>query len=216
MELPVITHPAVERLCWMKVPSPLPESWKREGRSLLTREEEERYEKFRHNPSQEMFLAARLLAKTLLGDLTGRSPDSLTFSYREEGKPYLAEERELFFNFSHSAQVVAFLSSDKGETGVDVEEVRDRDCLNLARHFFSEGEVEALEREAFQEGMIELFFRIWTQKEAYLKGTGKGLPGGLKNFTVPLITGKGGHGGFIIENFLPCPGIMGAYALPSR
>jgi len=211
----ILRHDRVRELCWIRIPSPLPDSFIREGMSLMSREEKDRYERFSHIPSREMYLAARWFSRTLLGELVGRPPESLEFILGEGGKPYLADNRELFFNVSHSAGTVAFISSEKGETGVDVEEVRDRDCLNLARHFFSTGEIRALEREKTPEEMVELFFRIWTQKEAYLKGTGKGLPGGLKHYTVPCITGKTELYGFRIESFDPGPGIAGAYALSS-
>ena len=215
MDLEVHRLESCPALCWTRIPSPLPSPLEREGMTLLTPEETERYYRFSHMPSREMYLGARLFSKTLLSDLLGCSPDSIRFSLREGGKPYLKNHGDLHFNISHSAGVVAFISSERGEIGVDVEEIRDRDCLNLARHFFSDDEIEELETFGSKEKMEECFFEIWTQKEAYLKGTGKGLPGGLKHYTVPRISGAEGLGGFLIENFRPYPDVMGAFALPS-
>ncbi len=199
----------------MKIPTPLPPAFVSEGMRLMSPEEKERYHRFSHIPSREMYLAARWFSRTLLGELVRRPPDTLEFIKGEGGKPYLVHDRDLFFNVSHSAGTIAFISSERGETGVDVEEARDRDCLNLARHFFSPREIKALERENSPEGVVDLFFRIWTQKEAYLKGTGKGLPGGLKHYTVPCVSGDSLLDGFFIESFDPGPGIRGAYALVS-
>ncbi len=213
MELEIHRYDRYPELFWTRLSSPLSSSMEREGLLLMTAEEEERYYRFSHIPSREMYLIARLFSKTLLGEKLGCPPDQIRFSLREGGKPYLTNHRELRFNISHSAGVVAFISSEKGETGVDVEEVRDRDCLNLARHFFSEEETKVLEGFREKERMEECFFEIWTQKEAYLKGTGKGLPGGLKDYTVPRISGDPSLGGFQVENFRPYPDVMGAMAL---
>ncbi|MDC7218465.1 MAG: 4'-phosphopantetheinyl transferase superfamily protein [Spirochaetales bacterium] len=219
MDLEVFTSPHVPRLHWTRIPQPLPDGLAREGRAVLDEEEKARHGRFRHQRSADMYLGARLFGKTLLGNILGVAPEHVRFSYEEGGKPFLKEYPHLYFNLSHSAGVAAFISSEEGECGVDVEEIKDRDCLNLARHFFSQDEIEALE-EANNQGkssdkMVELFFEIWTQKEAYLKGTGKGLPGGLKHYTVPRVSGEQGLGEFTIENFRPYPKIMGAYALPS-
>jgi 4'-phosphopantetheinyl transferase len=216
MELEIIRSPELSRLCWTRIPSPLPDSLQREGMALLTKEEELRYNRFSCRPAAEMYLGARLFSRTILGDLLSCPPDRIKFSYGEGGKPYLTEERDLFFNISHTAGTIAFISSEEGETGVDVEEIKDRDCLSLARHFFSFKEIETLEKCDSAESLNELFFRIWTQKEAYLKGTGKGLSGGLKHYTVPCVSRKKNLDGFIIKNFQPFPPIMGAYALSSR
>ncbi len=215
MEPEIFTHERIGELHWTRIPSPLPSSFQDVCLGLLTDEETARHKRFSHIPSAEMYLAARWFSKTLLSELIGRSAESIRFSYAEGGKPYLADEEDLFFNVSHSAGVIAFISSDRGETGVDVEEIKDRDCLNLARHFFSRQEIGELEKRADPQERDELFFRIWTQKEAYLKGTGKGLPGGLKHYTVPCVSGKPVLDGFHIESFDTFPGIAGAYALSS-
>jgi 4'-phosphopantetheinyl transferase len=215
VEPEIITHDRIGELHWTRIPSPLPPSFRESCLALLTDEESARFRRFSHIPSAEMYLAARWFSKTLLSGLIRRPPESIRFSYGEGGKPYLSDEEHLFFNVSHSAGVIAFISSDKGETGVDVEEVKDRDCLNLARHFFSRREIGELEKRTDPRERDELFFRIWTQKEAYLKGTGKGLPGGLKHYTVPCVSRESELDGFLIESFHSFPGIMGAYAFSS-
>ncbi|MDC7222337.1 MAG: 4'-phosphopantetheinyl transferase superfamily protein [Spirochaetales bacterium] len=215
MDLEIVPSPEIPGLLWTQFPLPLPDSLRREGLALLREEEKGRYERFAHEPSRDMFLAARLFSKTLLGDLLSLPPDRIVFSYKEGGKPYLKDHRDLFFNLSHSAGTAAFISSERGECGVDVEEIKGRDCLSLARHFFSADETALLERTEPAEAMRELFFEIWTQKEAYLKGTGKGLPGGLKHYTVPRVSGAKEQDGFILGNFRPSSRLMGAYALSS-
>ena len=58
---------------------------------------------------------------------------------------------------------------------------RKMDLLGLSKRYFAEIETEALEKcpETMQN---ELFYRIWTLKEAYVKAIGKGLAHALDSF----------------------------------
>jgi 4'-phosphopantetheinyl transferase len=75
---------------------------------------------------------------------------------------------------------MALLAVSRAEPiGVDVEALRPMpDALDLAQRFFSAGEADAL-------GALDpadrdrAFLRMWTRKEAYLKGLGLGLSGNL-------------------------------------
>jgi 4'-phosphopantetheinyl transferase len=70
-----------------------------------------------------------------------------------------------------------------------VEEVRrSLEPLDLATHFFSAAEVAALAALDGDERLLA-FFRCWTRKEAYLKGTGSGLSRPLHDFDVSLDMG---------------------------
>ena len=61
------------------------------------------------------------------------------------------------------------------EIGVDVECFDRRvECLALARRYFAPSEITALEA-LDGAGQRQLFFRLWTSKEAAMKATGEGL-----------------------------------------
>jgi 4'-phosphopantetheinyl transferase len=63
--------------------------------------------------------------------------------------------------------------------GVDVEYVRDMDNLDsLVKRFFCAEEYQYFQQATPQEQQ-QIFFQLWTAKEAYLKATGAGLAGGL-------------------------------------
>ena len=70
------------------------------------------------------------------------------------------------YSLSHSAGHAALLLAPEGmRVGVDLEAVRPRDVLRIARFAFQEREVAALEATA-ESQRDELFYMLWTLKEA--------------------------------------------------
>ena len=141
-----------------------------------------------------------------MADLLGIDPKAVEFTtFGERGKPAVASKLAPTgapsnvggsllptvasklaptvptFNLSHSAHHGLLAVHAGGlPLGVDLEVARpfERAARIAARHFNAAEAAavaaapEGLEREA-------VFFRTWTRKEAYLKLTGLGLPGGL-------------------------------------
>ncbi|MDE5789414.1 MAG: 4'-phosphopantetheinyl transferase superfamily protein [Clostridia bacterium] len=100
-------------------------------------------------------------------------------SYGEHGKPRLTQPEGLFFNISHSGEWTVAAFSD-GEVGVDIQQIKPVDA-RLADRFFTAEERQALAQSGDSQ---ELFFRLWTVKESYLKALGTGLSRPLNSFTV--------------------------------
>jgi 4'-phosphopantetheinyl transferase len=71
------------------------------------------------------------------------------------------------------------------EVGVDIEEQRLIDVLDLACRFFAPSEFQALQALAESE-RIPAFFRWWTRKEGFIKAVGDGLTYPLDGFQVSL------------------------------
>lgn len=94
------------------------------------------------------------------------------FEYRigKEGKPYLEGEREPFFNISHAGGYAAIAISDR-EVGIDIQNRRNTKTVQMADRFFSKEEKSAVR--ADKSG--DLFFKLWTRKEALGKCTGEGV-----------------------------------------
>ena len=102
------------------------------------------------------------------------------------GKPYLVGQERLYFNLSHSEGMVMCAIAEK-EVGCDVEKkaVLDR---RLAEYVMTEHELDriyGLEKDTEQQ---EMFFRLWTLKESYMKATGFGI--GLAPKSFGMITRK--------------------------
>ena len=88
------------------------------------------------------------------------------------GKPCLAERPDIHYNLSHAAGIAACIVSDR-RCGIDCEAVREY-RPNVMRRAFSEAERRSVEK-APEDKRDELFFRLWTLKEAYVKALGIGI-----------------------------------------
>ena len=113
------------------------------------------------------WLAGRMLLARAL------SPHPLPdIIYGEQGKPAFAEGHPLWFNLSHSGDDIALLLSDEGEVGCDIEVIRPRANWRwLANAVFSLGEHAEMDA-VHPDQQLEMFWRIWTRKEAIVKQRG--------------------------------------------
>ena len=108
----------------------------------------------------------------------------LRFSYKENGKPYLTDYPEIHFSMSHSGDYAACAIGDS-ELGMDIQRHTGWK-EGLAERFFTGKEIKLLEEKKAEgkEAYGELFFRLWSIKESYLKFTGKGMRQGLNTFEI--------------------------------
>ncbi|MGP1471747.1 MAG: 4'-phosphopantetheinyl transferase family protein [Schwartzia sp. (in: firmicutes)] len=146
-------------------------------------------------------LWGELLSRYLVAAAGGSPPFSLTICRHPKGKPYSPDSR-FFFNWAHSGDwVLAGVGSSP--LGVDVERTRrEKSWLAVAERFFRDEEKQTIAA-ASEEARGDLFLRYWTMKESYLKYTGEGLSGGIKDVDVAALwAGEGAAAG---RNF-PLPG----------
>lgn len=152
---------------------------------LLSADDAARAERLSPGPARRRFVAARGTLRAGLGELSGLEPASLLLTAGAHGKPELADGGRIRFNVSHSGRLALVAVALGREVGVDVERVRPRSRLDaIARRCFS-----AAERRALAEGAegdrLELFYRLWTAREAFVKATGRGLAAAAESFEVP-------------------------------
>ncbi len=120
-----------------------------------------------HCKKRESFLAAQELIKMGAENL----------HYNEKKKP-LADN--CYVSISHSGDMVAVCTSEK-PIGIDIEKIdRTRDLNKIANRFYHGKELEFWE----ETPTAELFFEIWTKKEAYSKISGEGVGEVFKGFDV--------------------------------
>lgn len=156
---------------------------------VLSPEERQRAERFAFAKDRRSYITAHWLLRQVLSAYVSMPPDAWEFARAPHGKPFLAglnAELGLFFNLSHTTGMVACAVTRMGEVGVDVETVRPRDHLNLARRYFAPLEVSQMESLS-PEDQQEVFFRFWTLKEAYIKAQGLGLAMDLASFGFPEV-----------------------------
>lgn len=107
-------------------------------------------------------LAGRALLRKGIRELFGRDDYELT--YNENGKPELDF---CWFSISHSGDTVVCVIADT-PVGVDIERMRE---IRSSEHYplFTADEAERINRSGKPS---EMFLRLWTQKEAYVKMKG--------------------------------------------
>jgi len=139
---------------------------------------------------RERAIAGRGLLRELLGSYLGEEPGSILLSEGEFGKLHLSEHLEedaISFNLSHAGDRLLMAVATGCEVGVDLELVRpDLQFRAMAERYFSLRE----QRELFSLAPAEqlpAFYRCWTRKEAYLKGTGTGFSQPANGFDVSLL-----------------------------
>ena len=128
-------------------------------------------------------MAGSLLHDALCERLGIPKDESGPFSvaYRQGGKPYLTKYPDIHYSLSHSGEYVCCALGDS-PLGVDIQKVTD--CpKGVAPRFFTKEDNRRLDACSGDEGK-ELFFRMWSIKESYVKLTGKGLSGGLSGFEI--------------------------------
>ena len=110
----------------------------------------------------------------------------LVFSTVQNGKPCLVN-RDIQFNLSHSGNISMCAISDK-EIGCDVEKIekRGRDILRIAKNFFFDNEYRYISDLEDEDERIDMFFRLWTLKESFMKVTGLGMALPLKDFSIEI------------------------------
>jgi len=132
----------------------------------LTEKRKEKILCFKQRINRKQSLGAGLLLKRIFDEYNLKLDD---LYYGENGKP---EVRGLYFNLSHSDEMVICAVSEK-LVGCDIERI-DKVRNGIAERYFTKKEIRYLDR--FQgEEKKEEFYRLWTMKESYLKMTGEGI-----------------------------------------
>ena len=136
---------------------------------------------------QRNFILGRGYLRHLLGFYLGMNPSEITFGYESQGKPYLLNNGVLpiSFNISHTHEMAIFVFNLKHCLGVDIEYLRPlSNILYMAEQNFTAREF-AYIRQKPPKMYNEVFFQLWTAKEAFLKTTGEGLAG-LPNIEIDI------------------------------
>lgn len=131
-------------------------------------------------------MRAHAETRRLLASLSGTDAAALEFTALSGGKPVIASPdsaRRWMFNLSHSGDFALLAAALNTPLGVDIEQKRSlTDLEQVAERFFSPAERRVLAQT--DETPEDLFFAIWTRKEAVIKALGHGLAMPLTAFDV--------------------------------
>ncbi len=122
-----------------------------------------------HENSALLSLGAAWLIHKYVGD----------YYVDEHGKP---RSESLFFNVSHSSDLVVIAISDSEEIGIDIEKDADKN-KELVSYCLSEEEIQE-----YDKGVS--FLELFVSKESIAKADGKGLSSNIKSIPALPLNGK--------------------------
>ncbi|MXZ81614.1 MAG: 4'-phosphopantetheinyl transferase superfamily protein [Gammaproteobacteria bacterium] len=168
--------------------------------------ERQRWERYRNPRARREFALCRAALRSHLCDRLGCSNDRLAFGKRAHGKPFaVVDETEVSygFNVSHGGRhgLIGFLADPM--LGVDIEERIPRsDVDGIGAYVFGHRERSVL---AAAEGhrKLDVFYRMWTLKEALIKALGTGFSCNPATFEVPREMLDGARSGRLRLHFAP-------------
>ena len=152
----------------------------RKAGSILSPDEKERARKYRFEKDYKLYMAGKIMARTILGKYFNIRPDEVQFRVDEYSRPHLMYpgKKDFDLNISHSGEYVIAGISDR-PIGVDIERIKPVG-LDIAGVCFHDREIKYLFSD--RKKIYENFFRLWTLKEAFIKAVGQGLSYPLKDF----------------------------------
>ncbi len=159
---------------------------------LLSGDEKSRAKRYYFAHLQQYFVVASGVRRSLLARYTDLQPEQLAFTYLQAGKPELSEKQDpkVFFNLSHSNDLVLYAFSGIRNVGIDIEYIRPVDDLELiAERNFSAYETVELKKIS-PDQVLDGFFNCWTRKAAYIKAMGNGITFPLQDFDMSLGPGE--------------------------
>jgi len=132
---------------------------------------------------RDRYILVRALSREILARYLQKTASELQFIYGEYGKPALADQ-QMHFNLSHTGDQLLMAVANFPHIGVDIEQVRPRTNLQgMAKRCFSSQEYQAWEVLPAAK-QSDVFYTLWTKKEAYVKAIGRGIAMGLERCEV--------------------------------
>jgi len=120
-------------------------------------------------------LKTKAFLQQILSSYLDIPPTQIRFAKTLNGKPYLKDRRlrTLQFNVSHSHGAMVCVVSYGEALGVDIEYPARKNRLEeISQRFFHPQEIQQLQAFTDEAQRRELFFKLWTSKEAYIKAIG--------------------------------------------
>lgn len=155
---------------------------------LLAPEEAARFARLVREIDRNRYVTARGLLRKILAHYLPLAPEQIALQCGPHGKPFVTPDLSglpLEFNLSHSGGW-ALAAVARAPVGVDIEVHReDVKATAVAGSYFTPEEQLLLDSVGPAERALQ-FFRIWTRKEAFLKGIGSGLSVRATNVSIGL------------------------------
>jgi 4'-phosphopantetheinyl transferase len=144
--------------------------------AVLATDERHRAAEIATPRGRHQYTVCRIALRRMVALCTDVAPADVRFDFTPLGKPLLADRsRRLAISVSHSGDVGLIAVAGAARLGVDVQRVDPGiDAVGLAQTAFAPEEIAEL-RLFDGASRTELFYRLWTHREAVAKALGVGL-----------------------------------------
>jgi 4'-phosphopantetheinyl transferase len=182
--------------------------------------EQDRAKKYNDTDARNRYVQAHVFLRKALSVYLNILPADIAIEYTAYGQPVLAEHvhaRHVFFSLSYSGAMV-MIGLSGNPVGVDIEQIKPIDNINeVASNIFSAAEQEVLMRITPPVEKQQYFLKVWTLKEAFIKGTGLGVSYGMQRFSALPSVGNPillcDEGNWILKQVNMPDGYIGAAAI---
>ncbi|SFA69956.1 4'-phosphopantetheinyl transferase [Acetitomaculum ruminis DSM 5522] len=141
--------------------------------SFVGDERKKRILSYHFDKDKVLSLYADLLSRMIISKRLNTTPKEIIFFSQRNKKPYILNNNDLHFNFSHCEKNILLGISDLDDVGVDIEIIK-KAPLIVCEQVFHEKELDYI-NEVSNDLQNERFFKCWTRKEACTKYSGSGL-----------------------------------------
>ena len=153
-------------------------------RLLLDAKERQKVDRIKHERHRSRQIETLGRLREILAQYLNVEAGEIKLARQEHGKPYIAEDTDIVFNLSHSADKLIVAVGLQCQMGVDIEAIRQRDQLAaLVKKCFAKEEKIYWKSLPEAEKSTE-FYRFWTRKEAFVKAVGRGIALGMKHVVI--------------------------------
>ncbi len=168
--------------------------------------------------------------RTILSYYLKIKPNHINFRYNSKGKPFLSkliDPQNIFFNISHSNNLILFVFAINKRIGVDVEYLEKFPNFEIILSRYIANKEQFRFRPLSKNRLLKAFFNYWTKYEAYHKAIGTGLinsPNICENFLLKNEMTRNVEieqyskiiPNWSIHNFIPAPGYLASVAFEGK
>lgn len=150
--------------------------------SYINVEKRDKINRFKNEKDMLRSLISDVLVRGIICSKLHIKNYEIIYDYNKYGRPRIKNKVNFHFNISHSGKWVVVVIDDE-IVGIDIEEIKEMEYLDIAKRFFHQNEYNWLLIKNGKE-KAEGFFKLWTAKESYVKMQGKGLTIPLDSFSL--------------------------------
>jgi len=142
----------------------------------LSLQEKTQARKFINSYLSERYIISHGLLRYLLAFYTKSNPQTIEYSFNQFGKPFLKNNSfRIQFNMSHSKDYAAYILALDCQVGIDIEwKGKNINVQELSSYVLTKEEAIIFSK-LESNGNLNIFYDVWTKKEAILKSLGQGL-----------------------------------------